>query len=88
MATYYFHIRDELGFVEDADGIDLPDLAALVSEVIRSANELSREAAAHRNMRFEITDATGRTVLVTPVQDSMTSWELMARLPTAQKSMQ
>ena len=59
MGIYYFHIRDDFGVVEDADGIELPDLAALLTEVIRSANELSREATTHHSMRFEIADATG-----------------------------
>jgi hypothetical protein len=84
----YFHVRDELGMAEDPDGIGLPNMAPLSSEVIRSANELSLKASAHRNMQFEITDADGRTVLVTLDQESMTSWELMARLPAARKSMQ
>jgi hypothetical protein len=39
--TYYFHIRDNLGFVEDTDGVELPDMAALLAEVLRSVNELS-----------------------------------------------
>ncbi len=87
MGIYYFHIRDDFGVVEDADGIELPDLAALLTEVIRSANELSREATAHHSMRFEIADATGRTVLVAPVRESLASWDLMTQL-AAQLPMQ
>jgi hypothetical protein len=58
VGIYYFHIRDELGIVEDSDGIEPPDVAALLSEVILSTNELSLEASAHRNMRFEIPTQT------------------------------
>ena len=80
MGLYYFHIRDDFGVVEDADGIELPDMAALLTEVIRSASELSREAPSHRGMRFEIADASGRTVLVAPVQESQASWDLLTDL--------
>ena len=83
MSIYYFHIRDDFGVVEDADGIELPDMAALLMEVIRSAHELSRDGAAHRGMRFEIADASGRTVLVAPIQEGPASWELMERLSDA-----
>ena len=84
MSIYYFHIRDDFGVVEDTDGIDLPDLTAVLMEVIRSAHELSSEGAAHRGMWFEIADATGRTVLVTPIQEGPASWDLMERLSDAQ----
>ena len=77
MGIYFFHIRDDFGLVEDPDGIELPDMAALLAEVIRSVNELLREGTTHRRMRFEITDASGRIVLVTPVQASTASWVLM-----------
>ncbi len=83
MSIYYFHIRDDFGVVEDTDGIELPDMAALLTEVIRSAHELSREGVVHRGMRFEIADASGRTVLVAPIQEGPASWELMERLSDA-----
>lgn len=88
MGIYYFHIRDDFGVVEDSDGIELADMAALLAEVVRSANELSREAATHRGMRFEIADAAGRTVLVAPVQESPASWDLMADMFVAQATVQ
>jgi hypothetical protein len=84
METYYFHIRDALGVVEDTEGVELAGIEALLTEVIRSANELSREGAGHNGKRFEIADASGRTVLVTPVQESLASWDMMARLCDAQ----
>jgi hypothetical protein len=88
VGTYYFHIRDTFGVVEDTDGVELPDMAALLAEVIRSVNELSRDVSSHRSMRFEITDANGRTVLVAPVRGSTMSMDLMAELPVAHLSMQ
>ena len=87
METYYFHIRDNFGLVEDTDGVELPDMAALLAEVIRSVNELSRDVSPHRSMRFEIADSTGRTVLVAPVQGSTASLDLMAEFPVAILSM-
>ncbi len=84
MGIYYFHIRDAFGLVEDTDGIELPDVAALLAEVMRSAKELSCDGEAHRGMRFEIADASGRTVLVAPIQESMVSWDLMIQLSDAQ----
>jgi uncharacterized protein DUF6894 len=83
VSIYYFHIRDDLGVVEDTDGIELPDMAALLMKIIRTAHELSHEGAAHRGMRFEIADASGRTVLVAPIQEGPASWELMERLSDA-----
>jgi hypothetical protein len=88
VGTYYFHIRDSLGVVEDTDGVELPDVAALLADVIRSVNELSREGSTQRGVRFEIADSTGRTVLVAPVQGSTTSMDLMAELPVVHLSIQ
>jgi uncharacterized protein DUF6894 len=88
VGIYYFHIRDDFGVVEDRDGIELPGLAAVLMEVIRSANELPRAANVHCSMRFEIADANGRIVLVAPVQERPASWDLMADLPVAHTSMQ
>ena len=88
MELYFFHIRDDFGFMEDPDGIELPDLPALLAEVMRSVNELSQEATPPPNMRFEVADANGRTVLVTPVHGSMADWDLIAELPMAHALMQ
>jgi hypothetical protein len=86
MGIYYFHIRDDFGVVEDPDGIELPDRIALLLEVIRSGDEFASEGAAYRKMRFEIADANGRTVLVTPVQECGKSWKLLAQLSAAKAS--
>jgi hypothetical protein len=83
MQTYYFHIRDDAGLVEDLDGIELPSPTALLMEAVRSADEFAREAVPQPKMRLEIADAAGRTVLVTPVQESSVSWDLFAELSAA-----
>src|SRR5919112_4864133 len=69
MNIYYFHIRDDHGIIEDADGIELPNLRALLEEVFRSMDEFLQDAATLRTMRFEIADANGRTVLVMPLRE-------------------
>ncbi len=84
MGIYFFHIRDDFGLVEDPDGIELPDMAALLMEVVRSVNDLSREGTTHRRVRFEITDASGRIVLVVPVQASTASWVLLDHINGAE----
>ena len=88
MGIYYFHIRDDFGLVEDKDGVELSDMAALLAEVIRCVDELSRDVSTHHSMRFEITDSNGRTVLVAPVQGGTASLDLMAELPVVHLSMQ
>jgi len=83
MELYYFHIRDDVGVVEDPEGIELPSRMALLMEAVRSADEFAREAIPRPKMRLEIADAAGRTVLVTPVQKSSVSWDLFAELSGA-----
>jgi hypothetical protein len=80
MEIYYFHIRDDFGVVEDLEGIELPSRTALLMEAIRSADEFAREAVPCRKMRLEIANAAGQTVLVTPVQEGLMSWEFLAQL--------
>jgi len=86
MGIYYFHIRDDFGVVKDPEGMEFPDRTALLVEAIRSADEFVRETTPHYRMRLEIVDANGRTVLVTPVQESLLSWELLAQLSAAKAS--
>jgi hypothetical protein len=83
MGIYYFHIRDEFGLIEDQDGIELPDAVALLMEVIQCADEFAREGSNRSTMRFEVTDADGRTVLMTPVRQSSETWKLLANLAFA-----
>jgi hypothetical protein len=87
MEIYYFHIRDDVGVVEDPEGIELPSRMALLREAIRSADEFAREAVPRPKMRLEIADAAGRTVLVTPVEKGSVSWELFAELSATTGSM-
>lgn len=68
MTVYYFHIRDERGFIEDVEGIELPDVNAALEETLRSVNEFTRDTCAPTAMQIEIADAAGRIVLKVPLQ--------------------
>jgi hypothetical protein len=83
MGIYYFNIRDQFGLIEDKDGMELPDRMALLLEVIRSADEFLKDSTTPHEMRFEITDIEGRTILMTPVQQSSASWDYLASLSIA-----
>jgi hypothetical protein len=87
MELYYFHIRDDVGRVEDPDGMELPSRTALLMEAIRSADEFAREAVPRPKMRLEIADAAGRTVLVMPIQEGSMPLELFAGLSATTGSM-
>jgi hypothetical protein len=70
MCTYYFHVRDEIGLVQDQDGIDLPDLRTAAAEAMRSAREYVADGcSALTNASFEIADDSGRIVLSVPIQE-------------------
>jgi hypothetical protein len=69
MCIYRFHVRDALGLVEDEEGVDLPDLFAVLKEALHSAREFLAEASALNGMQFEIADAAGRIVPRVPFQD-------------------
>jgi hypothetical protein len=83
MKTYFFNIRDEIGLIEDEDGIELSDDLALWLEAIRSVDEFVRDSATFSPMRLEVTDIEGRTVLMTPVKPSLTTWSSLSNLSAA-----
>jgi hypothetical protein len=87
MRTYFFNIRDELGLIEDEDGIELSDEVALWLEAIRSVDEFVRDTSAFSPMRLEVTDIEGRTVLMTLVQSRMRTWSHLSNLATAPLSL-
>jgi hypothetical protein len=83
MRTYFFNIRDDVGLIEDEDGIELSDEVALWLEAIRSVDEFVRDASTFPPMRLEVTDAEGRTVLMTPVEPSLETWRSLSNLSGA-----
>ena len=67
MSLYYFHIRDERGLIEDAEGIELPDIHAALQETLRSVKEFTQDTCAPTSMQIEIADRAGRVVLKVPL---------------------
>jgi hypothetical protein len=69
--VYYFHVRDNGTLIRDPDGIDLPDLKGVRSEIRKSVLSVLKEeyvAEASGDREFQIEDASGRIVLVIPFQ--------------------
>ena len=69
MPLYFFHIRDRDDLHEDEEGVDLPDLHAVLEEALRTDRELTVEPAGIYGLEFEITDSRGWTVLKVPIQE-------------------
>jgi hypothetical protein len=69
MPRYFFHLRDQHELHEDEEGIDLPDVEAVLEEALRTDRELDREPAGIYGLELEIADSEGRTVLKVPVQE-------------------
>ncbi len=78
MGLYRFHVRDALGLLEDEEGTPLPDLHAALAEALRSAQEFLAEASATAGMQFEISDETGRVVLMVPISTGAPEASLQA----------
>lgn len=70
MARYYFHIREGDQTIEDHEGLDLPDIAAVQEEVIQAAREIVAELIVQGQpideKRFEVVDENGDIVAVFP----------------------
>lgn len=77
MARYYFHIRDRDKLIEDTEGQEFLDEAAIRAEALASARELLAEGILlgetmeHRT--FEIMDARGGIVATIPFSDALIS---------------
>ena len=70
MTLYHFHIRNEVGLVEDEDGFNLPDVSHVRDEALRTAREFFADGGSARDgLEFEVTDDTGHVVLRMPIQD-------------------
>ena len=72
MTLYHFHIRNEVGLVEDEDGFNLPDVSHVRDEALRTAREFFADGGSARDsLAFEVTDDTGHVVLRMPIQDPL-----------------
>ncbi|NLS07165.1 hypothetical protein HGP14_34760 [Rhizobium sp. P32RR-XVIII] len=70
MARYYFHIRTGDQLVEDDEGVELPNVAAVQQEARNAAREMIAELVMGGEQiaaqRFEIVDESGDIVAVLP----------------------
>ena len=66
MAHFWFHVRHAEGKLLDEEGMDLPNLRAVCEEIMRSSRELQSEDLSLTDVRFEVTDVTGRIVVSLP----------------------
>ena len=69
MTLYRFHVRIEAEYIQDSEGLELPNLTAALQEALRSAREFRAEAEAPGSMHFEIADPAGEIVLRVPIFD-------------------
>ena len=77
MALFYFHVRNELGLVEDEDGIELLDVPAALSEAAFSAHEFLLDGADGGELQLMVTDAEGSVVLKASILDLAASAKLL-----------
>ena len=70
MTLYYFDIHNTVAIIQDETGFEFPDLTYAYKEALRSAREFFVDGdQGQEDMRFQITDATGKVVLCVPIQN-------------------
>jgi len=75
MPKYYFHMREHERFVEDPDGVELPDIGAAHHEALKAAREILSELVAKGKpidgQEFVICDETGRRIAAIPFRSAL-----------------
>jgi len=75
MARYYLNIRNGGGYVEDAEGQELPDLAAARLQAIEGVRSVLSEEARQGEIdlsgSIEIADQAGNILLVLPFSEAV-----------------
>jgi hypothetical protein len=67
MPRYYFNVRDGFEVDEDDEGVEFPDFESARAEAFATVEELRGELAADAaGIELEVTDETGRRLLVVP----------------------
>lgn len=80
MPRFHMNIRKGDAFLEDREGEEFASLSEARTEAVQSARELMAARMAAGKMpdgdtRFEITDDSGKTVLVMPFEEAIEqSW--------------
>ncbi len=75
MPRYFFHIREIESTVEDTEGIEFPDEAAVRKEAVRSARDLMvehiRRGLDVSGWSYEVTDEHGRPIMTVPFSEAI-----------------
>jgi hypothetical protein len=77
MPRYHFHIRDGDCLIRDAEGSELPSMAAARADAVASARFLHAEKVKVKageiidQRCFEIADELGRVLVVLPFEDAI-----------------
>ena len=68
MTQFFFHVRDGEDYLQDEEGVDLPDLDTAQHEAVLAAREMISEMVLKGQIidgqTFEIADADGRILTV------------------------
>ena len=67
MPRFFFHLCEHHHLYIDGEGQDLADIHAVLSEVLRVQQELLGEQADLGELKLQIADSDGRTLLTAPV---------------------
>ena len=67
MPRFFFHVCGHHQLYEDSEGQDLADIRAVLFEVLRVQQELLGEQADLGELKLQIADSDGRTLLIVPV---------------------
>ncbi len=75
MPRYFLHVREAGDLVEDPDGTEFPDEAAVRKEAVEAAREIMaehiRKGLDVSGWCFEITDANGRSIMTVPFSEAV-----------------
>jgi hypothetical protein len=75
MARFYLNIRNGIGFVEDPEGLELPDLATARARAIDGVRSLLSEEARNGQLdltgSIEIADRDGTILLIIPFAEAL-----------------
>jgi hypothetical protein len=74
VARYFFHVREGVSLIEDADGVELVQTSDIVCKLRRAAREVLAESewdlSRAPDRSFEIADSLGKVVAIVPFGNS------------------
>ena len=76
---YFIHLRNKDLWLEDCEGMDLPDLQAALKATQNANQDLLISLGGVYGLEFEITDHDGRILLKVPVQENRKDQPLSQR---------